>query len=196
MSDMNSFFYSTSRAHNSPTSYTSNLESPRAKSPPTLALTTSSPSGPNSLRQPDTDLTDGNTSSGATTPTTSANDRKSKSLLGLYPLTGFLRVRYPSVVGRPSVKSVAETPEVGFEDGDASAVGHPSSDEVEGTTDDDEDRRTIRGVDIDDEVLQEGKPVTNGHGTSNGARSIEKSLHQTAAPLPTPTSSTVVSNTG
>lgn len=176
------------------------MESSRAKSPPTLALTPSSPTDTNSPRQAETDLTDGNTSSGATTPTTaSVNDRISKSLLGLYPLAGFLRARYPSVVGRPSVKSVAETPEGGFENGDASAVAHTASDEAEGTIDDDEDRRTIRAVDIDDEAVQEGKEVANGHGMNDGAHQpIEKPLHQIAraAPLPTSTPSTVLSNVG
>jgi len=154
------------RVVNSPAFSASGLDSPRAKSPLILELTPSSSHDTNSLRQSDTDLTDGHTppSSGATTPTASTHDRRSRSLLGLYPLAGFLRSRYPSVVGRPSVKSVAETPEGGLENGDASTVASHGS--VEETGEDDEDRRTIRGVVLDGDAEQKAK---NSHSVNGEA---------------------------
>jgi len=168
---MHSLINSTVPALNSPVLSASGLESPRAKSPPTLILTPSSPHDPDARRQSDADLGDGHTppSSGATTPT---HDRKTRSLLGLYPLTGFLRSRYPSVVGRPSVKSVAETSEGGLENGDASAASHSPSDEDAGN--DDEDRRTIRGVVMESEPVQEGKDPANGHSVNGEARPWQK----------------------
>jgi len=175
-----------SRVTNSPTFSTLGLESPRPKSPPTLELIPSSPKD-NSPRPSNTDLADGNTppSSGATTPTASTHDRKTRSLLGLYPLAGFLRSRYPSVVGRPSVKSVDETPEGGLGNGDASIVPFhsPASDE---TGEDDEDRRTIRGVDMEGEPQQEGKKPANGHSLNGEARlgQKEKSLNDAISKSP------------
>lgn len=179
--------YSILRLPNSPVSSTANL-------PPAVAVIPSLPSDTSSPRQLDTDLIDDSTSSGATTPTAPINDRKSRSLLGLYPLADFLRARYPSVVVRPSVKSVAETPEGDLENGDASAVACPS-DEAEGLVDDDDDRRTIRGVDINEEVVQEGKITANGDGVNDGARRpIEKPMHRMTTVLPPPTASTVLSD--
>jgi UV radiation resistance-associated gene protein len=169
-------------ALNSPVPSASGLESPRAKSPPTLTLTPSSPHDTDHTRQSDAEIADGNTppSSGATTPT---HDRKTRSLLGLYPLTGFLRSRYPSIVGRPSVKSVAETSEGGLENGDApTAASHSASDE---TSDDDEDRQTIRGVVMESEPVQEGKEPANINGQSvvNGeARPWQKEKFIDGAP--------------
>ncbi|KIM84680.1 hypothetical protein PILCRDRAFT_818278 [Piloderma croceum F 1598] len=164
-------------ALNSPVPSASGLESPRAKSPPTLTLTPSSPHDTDHTRQSGTEIADGNTtpSSGATTPT---HDRKTQSLLGLYPLTGFLRTRYPSIVGRPSVKSVAETSE-GLENGDASAAAPPHSE----TGDDDEDRQTIRGVVMESEPMQEGKEPANGQSVVNGeARPWQKEKFLDGAP--------------
>jgi hypothetical protein len=187
---------STSRVPNSPVFSASGLESPRPKSPPTLELMSSSPQDTNSPRQSNTDLVDGNTppSSGATTPTASTHDRKTRSLLGLYPLAaGILRSRYPSVVGRPSVKSVDETPEGGLENGDASIVAFRSPSDESG--EDEEDRRTIRGVVIEGEP-QVGKKPANGHSVNGEARlgqkekifnhAIPKSPPDSAAPSLTP----------
>ena len=161
------------RVINSPEFSASGLESPRAKSPPILEL--GSPPDTDNPGQSDSDLTNGHTppSSGATTPTAFAHDRKSRSLLGLYPLAGFLRSRYPSVVGHPSVKSVAETPEGGLENGDASTdVSHSVfTDEI---GEDDEDRLTIRGVVLENGPEQEAKTPPNGHSVISEARTHQK----------------------
>jgi len=140
------------------------------ESPPTLELTPASDT--NSPRQSDNELIEGNTplSSGATTPTAPNHDRKLGSLLGLYPLAGFLRSRYPSVVGRPSVKSVPEDSEGGSENGEASTIASHHDE----TGEDDEDRRTIRGVVSDGTPDQKGEKPGKGH-TVNGAR-LEKCL--------------------
>lgn len=167
--------FSVKRVGSSLSLSSSGLESPRAKSPPILKLTPSSPDTEELLRS-DLDNVEGPTptSSGATTPT--ASTKPKSSLLGLYPLAGFLRSRYPSVVGRPSVKSVDETAEGDLENGDALAASENSSDQVGGSVaeDDDEDRRTIRGVAVDGEPRQEGKQVTNGHGANADASQREQ----------------------
>lgn len=102
------------------------------------------------------------------------------------------------MVGRPSVKSVAEDPEGALENGDTSIAIHASPDEVESPVEDDEDRRTIQGVVVDGESVQEGKTVANGLGVNDEARQgpIEKPLHATTTPLPTVNHSAVVSNVG
>jgi UV radiation resistance-associated gene protein len=175
---------STPRVPNSSAFSASDLESPHSQSRTTLELPPGTQHNTNNPRQSDTDLTDANTppSSGATTPTASTHDRKTRSLLGLYPLAGFLRSHYPSVVGRPTVKSVAETSEGGLENGNASAaVSHNISDEI---GDDDEDRRTIRGDTTEGEPEQELKRLANGHSINVEPRQgrKEKSLDE-AIPL-------------
>lgn len=155
----------------SPTTSASGLESPRAQSPPPLELNmscSSDPEGPN--RTPP--------SSGATTPTATASsdDRKTRSLLGFYPLAGFLRSRYPSVVGRPSVKSVSETHEGPEPTPVPLTEGAPE--ETNGSGDDDDDRRTLRGVSSEAQTEQEVKCTPNGNGLGNaGLSGHEKSLH-------------------
>lgn len=124
---------------------------------------------PDDSQQPDSDLVVGSTppSSGATTPTAATNNRQSRSLLGLYPLSGFFRTRNSSVAS--SAKSVAETPEETSANGDLRSTS-PSPSNGQGSTvaraDDDEDRRTIRGNDNDGEP--DGKQGANGYPDANG----------------------------
>jgi len=100
--------------------------------------------------------------SGATTPTAPTDtSRKTRAFLNLYPLTGFLRSRYPS--GRPSAKSVPGISEGSDEIGDAMTTSDDSGD-------DEEDRRTVRGVIVDTESEGEGKRIMNGHGVEHGAQ--------------------------
>ncbi|KAF7986225.1 hypothetical protein HWV62_38673 [Athelia sp. TMB] len=158
----------------SPTNSASGLESPRAKSPPPLDLTASI--NTESEEQIKTPI-----SSGATTPTATASpdDRKTRSLLGFYPLAGFLRSRYPSVTGRPSVKSVSEThegPEVPSLDAPADIPADHSRDGVTGD-DDDDDRRTLRGASDEREPEREVKRIADPNGLENAGHpgSREKS---------------------
>lgn len=148
----------------SPTTSASGLESPRAQSPPPLELTVTTGVE-----------TEGPGSSGATTPTATASsdDRKTRSLLGFYPLAGFLRSRYPSVVGRPSVKSVSETHE-GPEPLPVPSTGD-APEASSGSGEDDDDRRTIRDAGSESQTEQEGKRVSNGDGINDGHK--EKSPH-------------------
>ena len=72
------------------------------------------------------------------------------------------------------MKSVVESPESGLENGDASTVASYSP--TDETGEDDEDRRTIRGVVLEGESEQGGKRSANGPGV-NGAGPKEKSFN-------------------
>ena len=97
--------------------------------------------------------------SGASTPT-KATQRKSRAFLDLAPLTGFLtlRGRYAATSQKPSVKSVAETPDAeaqaqasaaGSEGASGASAANASGEDGEsGAGDDEDDRRTIRGVSV------------------------------------------------
>ena len=96
--------------------------------------------------------------SGASTPT-KATQRKSRAFLDLAPLTGFLtlRGRYAATSQKPSVKSVAETPDAeaqaqasaAREGGSGASAANASGEDGEsGAGDDEDDRRTIRGVSV------------------------------------------------
>lgn len=137
----------------------------------------------------DTDLPSENytpPASGSTTPTTLAAieaSKKSRLFLGLSPLAGFLRSRYPSASGTPSVKSVPEPPEVPHENGMVVESQSRSSGEED---EDEEDRRTIRGVEMasDLDSGQESKAV-NGH--VNGGHKHEEKIPDEDIPSPPPT---------
>lgn len=121
---------------------------PRAESPPpAVQVTPSSPKkSPINLV---TELSGNKTppASGASTPT--ANDAQlRKSFLGL-PSLGFLRSRYPSTSGRQATEPASEAAE---ENGEASPGIHEGSESCEsavGEGDEEEDRKTIRGVALD-----------------------------------------------
>lgn len=131
-----------------------------------------------SLRS-DSDQADGNTppSSGATTPTAATGNGRSRSLLGIYPLSGFFRARSSSLAS--STKSVAETCE------EISDLRSTSPNPSDGR-DDDDDRRTIRGDDDDGE--RDRKLVTNGNsgahelGQGEKARTIRPTPSHSVAP--------------
>jgi hypothetical protein len=110
--------------------------------------------------------------SGSTTPTAETDaSKRTRPFLGLSPLAGFLRSRYPSAI-RPSVKTVTEAPEGPQENGDILVIPPPqNSGEQDESGEDDEDRRTIRGVVLDrnEDQEHEGKSVVNGHGHENGS---------------------------
>lgn len=138
----------------------------------------------------ESDLTEGNTppSSGATTPTAAPNNHQgqSRSLLGLYPLSGFFRARNSSVAS--SVKSVAETSEELSVNGDlrsdspSPSNGQGGSTIVRSGVDDDEDCRTIRGGDDRDD---EDKQVAKGHTVDVGQDAREKAQRTVRASRPT-----------
>ncbi|KAF7967042.1 hypothetical protein HWV62_36006 [Athelia sp. TMB] len=163
----------------SPTNSASGLESPRAKSPPPLDLTASiNTESEGQIKTP--------ISSGATTPTATASpdDRKPRSLLGFYPLAGFLRSRYPSATSRPSVKSVSEThegPEVASLDAPADIPADHSRDAVTGD-DDDDDRRTLRGASNESEPEREVKRIADPNGLENAGHPGSKEKSHNADP--------------
>lgn len=122
---------------------------------------------------------DASADSGATTPKgdpseggTSTVSRYSKLSLGFPPLPGFFRSRNsPSIVQR----SATDTGEEGRESGALVDVPPDSSEVAEigriGKVEDDDDRRTIKGVIVDSaeqSATAELKPGTDGH-VPNGA---------------------------
>ncbi|KAG2345336.1 hypothetical protein BDR05DRAFT_1058436 [Suillus weaverae] len=153
--------------------------------PPALVLTPDSPKADHSLRELPAEVEAEST--GSTTPTAPAPfaeggtfSRYSKLSIGFPPLPGFLRSRNASVIGRASVRL---DPETGWEvqDGVQGATsGLPAPNLRMG--EDEEDRRTIRGVVVD----CEGKSVEPGEvSVSEGAKEpMEKAVDDasTAAP--------------
>ena len=112
----------------------------------------------------------------ATTPTASADgsafSRYSKISIGFPPLPGFLRSRNASAMGRLSQRPDPEPVE---EPQDGVAPGLLPSERV----DDDDDRRTIRGVAI--ECGEEAKAV---EGEVRAQESVEKSMDDASAAVP------------
>lgn len=130
--------------------------------PPALVLTPDSPKADHNPRELPADVEAESITppeSGSTTPTATAPfteggtfSRYSKLSIGFPPLPGFLRSRNTSAIGRVSVRL---DPETGWEDGVHGATsGLPAPNLRMG--EDEEDRRTIRGVVVD---CEEGKPV-------------------------------------
>ncbi|KAJ6569615.1 hypothetical protein B0H19DRAFT_700690 [Mycena capillaripes] len=135
------------RSFNSPELSVTGLESPRAESP-----VENSPSTPKVVYSAELPA-EGNTppASGSTTPTTEAM-KKGRSFIGLSPIAGFLRARYPSAIraAAPKVESTADV--------------EPSIDDAvaEEPQEDEEDRRTIRGDVVADAAIEETTKETNG----------------------------------
>ncbi|KAJ7630439.1 UV radiation resistance protein and autophagy-related subunit 14-domain-containing protein [Roridomyces roridus] len=122
---------SVARSLHSPEPFVTGLESPRGESPVENESTT--PKLAQSSEHPAAESTTP-PASGSTTPTTEMA-KKSRSFIGLSPIAGFLRARYPSaILIGSSAKSVTEESEV--------SVGEEADTLAD---DDDEDRRTIRG---------------------------------------------------
>lgn len=82
------------------------------------------------------------------------------------------------MAARPSVKSVDEIPEGVLENSDVRLPTHETS-EGPISADDDDDRRTIRGVPVDDSTEPDGKQLVNGHGVNGDLQRTqeEKSLN-------------------
>ncbi|KAJ7456454.1 hypothetical protein FB451DRAFT_1048357, partial [Mycena latifolia] len=141
------------RQFNSPEFSVTGLESPRAESP-----VENGPSTPKPVYSAELP-TEGNTppASGSSTPTTETG-KKSRSFIGLSPIAGFLRARYPSAIRASSAKPVSEET---AEDPEPPAI----DDGVEGqqnSAEDDEDRRTIRGDAVADAAAEDAAKGTNG----------------------------------
>jgi hypothetical protein len=122
--------------------------------------------------------------SGSTTPTATAPfteggtfSRYSKLSIGFPPLPGFLRSRNVSGIGRASVRL---DPETGCEaqDGVQGATSGLPAPNL-GTGEDEEDRRTIRGV-VD---CAEGKPVEVSV-SEGGKEPMEKTVNDASAAAP------------
>ncbi|KAJ7748488.1 hypothetical protein DFH07DRAFT_923445 [Mycena maculata] len=138
------FFDSVPRSFNSPELFVTGLESPRAESP--VENGASTPKAAYGSELP----AEGSTppASGSTTPTTETG-KKSRSFIGLSPIAGFLRARYPSAIRTSSTKPIPESMEESVIEG---------TEDPPYSTEDDEDRRTIQG-DVADAAVDE---VTNG----------------------------------
>jgi hypothetical protein len=179
---------------------------PRASPPPAINLTSDTPKAGRSphlivAELPQEDDTSSNC--GATTPTatsteggTSTLSRYSKISLGFPPLRGFLRSRNSSTVLRSSAKTVPDAVEERQEI--ATSGGTPSGPlelvDSSGKPDDDDDRRTIKGVIVDhteQSANSDVKEAGNGH-MPDAASAQEK--HPDKSSLTTP--STVVSVDG
>ncbi|KAG9314722.1 hypothetical protein JVU11DRAFT_5531 [Chiua virens] len=132
---------------------------PRAASPPAGTRGSDTPKGGRSPRVPTTELPaepNACSSSGATTPKagpgegTSTLSRYSKLSLGFPPLPGFFRSRHSSTSVQTPTKCTAEE---GREGGASVDAASDSSDDAgSGHTrksEDDDDRRTIKGVSVD-----------------------------------------------
>ncbi|KAJ7642286.1 hypothetical protein B0H17DRAFT_464700 [Mycena rosella] len=152
------------RTFNSSEFSVTGLESPRAESPVETRSNSSTPKPAYSAELP----TEGNTppASGATTPTTETG-QKSRLFIGLSPIAGFLRARYPSAIRAAS--SAKPVPEAEAAAEDAVPVTEPpnigeGAEEQHNFTEDDEDRRTIRGDGAGDAAIEEAGKAANGVG--------------------------------
>lgn len=148
-----------------------------------LLLTPTSPKGEHNTRELPVDAVEAEvrppSESGSTTPTATSSDgsafsRYSKISIGFPPLRGFLR-RNASTSATIRV-SVRSDPEAGEEAQDGVALASGASSERVG--DDDDDRRTIRGV-----VVERGEEAKT-EGEVRDQESMEKSVNDasTAAP--------------
>ncbi|KAJ7171868.1 hypothetical protein C8R43DRAFT_1146446 [Mycena crocata] len=127
---------SVTRSFSSPELSVRGLESPRAESP-----VETGPSTPKAVYSSELPA-EGNTppASGSTTPTVETA-KKGYSFIGLSPIAGFLRARYPSAIRAPPVKVEEDVEPPTVDDGLNSA---------------EDDRRTIRGDVVADAALEVG----------------------------------------
>ncbi|KAJ7151566.1 UV radiation resistance protein and autophagy-related subunit 14-domain-containing protein [Mycena filopes] len=161
------------RSFNSPELSVTGLESPRPESPaPSEIGAGPSTPKPAPLAYSAELPAEGNTppASGTTTPTTEAA-KKGRSFIGLSPIAGFLRARYPSAIRAATVaKTELSQSPVPNADSEQASAGQSVEDAAE--DDIDADRRTIRGGETDAILESEG-----GNGTTNGVdRPSEKVL--------------------
>ncbi|KAJ7139545.1 UV radiation resistance protein and autophagy-related subunit 14-domain-containing protein [Mycena epipterygia] len=159
------------RPFNSPELSVTGLESPRAASP----VVENGSTTPKAVYSPDLPA-EGNTppASGSTTPTTETG-KKTRSFIGLSPIAGFLRARYPSAIRASPVPPVSEAP------GTAEDTAALNGDGAE----DDEDRRTIRGEVVPD-VAVEPPDGTDGAERSEKLGDVPAHAPATSPPPVTP----------
>ncbi|KAF8557393.1 hypothetical protein OG21DRAFT_1435255 [Imleria badia] len=163
---------------------------PRAESPPASNRTSETP---RAGRSPSLSIAElpqepnASPSSGATTPKACQGEggtlsRYSKLSLGFPPLPGFFRSRHSPTFLQPLAKCATDTAEEGREGGAFVDVSPTSSEGAgsgrAGKPDDDDDRRTIKGVSVDTaepSATPELKPEGNGQ-VPNGAASAEEKI--------------------
>lgn len=170
---------SNSRVSNSPVS--SGLTTPlRAQSPPpALVLTSNSPNDEHNASELHADAVEvevtTSSESRATTPTASTDGgtftRYSKISIGFPPLPGFLRSRNASAMSRVSPRSDPEAVE-------ETQGGVTSELPSETVGDDEDDRRTIRGVVV---CGEEAKAV---EGEVRAQESVEKRVDNASTAMP------------
>jgi len=166
---------------------------PRAASPPASNRASETPRAGRSPSLCATELPqepDASPSSGVTTPKagqgeggTSTLSRYSKLSLGLPPLPGFFRSRHSPTIPQRSLKSGTDTAEEGREGGAFVDVPPSSSEGAEsGRVEDDDDRRTIKGVIVDTAEQSATPELKQGNGLPNGATTAEEKIPD-ATPL-------------
>ena len=161
---------------------------PRATSPPATNRTSETPRAGRSPSLCTTELPqepDASPSSGVTTPKAGQGEggastlsRYSKLSLGFPPLPGFFRSRHSPTIPQPSLKSTTDTAEEGRE-GDAFVDVPPSSSEgaESGRAEDDDDRRTIKGVIVDTAEQSASPELKQANGqVPNGATTAEEKV--------------------
>jgi hypothetical protein len=154
------------RAFNSPELALTGLESPRAESPVENGNGSATPKEYNAELP-----VEGNTppASGSTTPTTEAA-KKGRSFIGLSPIAGFLRARYPSAIRVPA-PAAAKAPSI------EEAAVSVNEEDVQ-NADDDDDRRTIRGGDGTNEE------AAAANGAEQGSEKVLDGVPAPAKPPP------------
>lgn len=154
------------RAFNSPELALTGLESPRAESPVENGNGSATPKEYNAELP-----VEGNTppASGSTTPTMEAA-KKGRSFIGLSPIAGFLRARYPSAIRVPA-PAAAKAPSI------EEAAVSVNEEDVQ-NADDDDDRRTIRGGDGTNEE------AAAANGAEQGSEKVLDGVPAPAKPPP------------
>ncbi|KAJ7785736.1 hypothetical protein B0H16DRAFT_1753588 [Mycena metata] len=161
------------RSFNSPELSVTGLESPRPESPAGSEIGGAGPSTPKAapLAYSAELPAEGNTppASGATTPTTETA-KKGRSFIGLSPIAGFLRARYPSAIRAATAAKTESSPSApvlpNAETEEPSVEGEGVEDAAE--DDVDADRLTIRGGESDAVLLDDSELAEAGKGTTNG----------------------------
>lgn len=189
-----------SRIHDSPSS--SGLATPpRSPSPDPARSSSNTPKAGRSPYVAQTELPWGN--GGGTSPTVTPTEgtpnlRYPKLILGFPPLPSFLRSRTVSQSLRPTARSTAEQNEEDSQYSTSSVVG-PASDLSESEElarpnggEDDDDRQTIKGMDIQRRPSVESK-TANGHVTRCDPATTQEKFPDGPSPV-TPSSTTIHSD--
>ncbi|KAJ7037533.1 hypothetical protein C8F04DRAFT_1092784 [Mycena alexandri] len=160
------------RSFSSPELSVTGLESPRPESPAGSEIGISTPKAAPLAYSAELPA-EGNTppASGATTPTTETA-KKGRSFIGLSPIAGFLRARYPSAIRAATAAKTESAPVLPNAETEEPSVEGDGVEDAAEEDDVDADRRTIRGGEADavleDSVGEAGKGTTT-NGVDRGS---------------------------